>query len=63
MNKFNSKCSVEKNETLGRFVVASDDLDEGETVLIEDPILIFPVFGDDIQRCCKCFKKTIDICK
>ncbi|KAL5287691.1 hypothetical protein ACFFRR_008536 [Megaselia abdita] len=63
MNKFNNKCSVEKSDQLGRYVVSVQDIDEGETILTEKPILIFPVFGDETQRCCQCFKETGDICK
>ncbi|XP_033253835.1 uncharacterized protein LOC117193192 isoform X2 [Drosophila miranda] len=57
---FAKKCELKQNETLGRFVVAQCDLSAGETLLLEQPIVVLPHIGD--RRCSKCFKLTANFC-
>ncbi|XP_052839331.1 LOW QUALITY PROTEIN: SET domain-containing protein SmydA-8 [Drosophila gunungcola] len=58
---FVKKCEVKQNEALGRFVVAQCNLRAGETVLLEQPIVVLPHMGD--RRCSKCFKLTQSFCR
>ncbi|KAH8328871.1 hypothetical protein KR074_008212 [Drosophila pseudoananassae] len=58
---FAKKCQVKHNETLGRFVIALGNIRAGETLLLEEPILVLPHAGD--RRCSKCFKLTEDFCR
>ncbi|EDW35987.1 GL17552 [Drosophila persimilis] len=57
---FAKKCELKQNETLGRFVVARCDLSAGETLLLEQSIVVLPHIGD--RRCSKCFKLTATFC-
>ncbi|XP_041448982.1 uncharacterized protein LOC111076677 isoform X2 [Drosophila obscura] len=57
---FAKKCELKHNETLGRFVVARSSLSAGETVLLEQPVVVLPHIGD--RRCSKCFKLTDSFC-
>ncbi|KAH8321929.1 hypothetical protein KR067_009818 [Drosophila pandora] len=58
---FAKKCQVKQNETLGRFVIALGNIRAGETLLLEEPILVLPHAGD--RRCSKCFKLTEKFCR
>ncbi|EDV37403.1 uncharacterized protein Dana_GF11433 [Drosophila ananassae] len=58
---FAKKCQVKQNETLGRFVIALGNIRAGETLLLEEPILVLPHAGD--RRCSKCFKLTEEFCR
>ncbi|KAH8275274.1 hypothetical protein KR026_004449 [Drosophila bipectinata] len=58
---FAKKCQVKHNDTLGRFVIALGNIRAGETLLLEEPIVVLPHAGD--RRCSKCFKLTEDFCR
>ncbi|XP_017024502.1 SET domain-containing protein SmydA-8 [Drosophila kikkawai] len=58
---FAKKCEVKHNKTLGRFLVAQCNIRAGETLLLEQPIVVLPHIGD--RRCSKCFKLTTSFCK
>ncbi|XP_043641651.1 SET domain-containing protein SmydA-8 [Drosophila teissieri] len=58
---FARKCEIKQNDTLGRFVVALCNLRAGETLLLENPIVVLPQSGD--RRCSKCFKLTQSFCR
>ncbi|XP_017049346.1 SET domain-containing protein SmydA-8 [Drosophila ficusphila] len=58
---FAKKCELRQNDTLGRFVVALCNLRAGETVLLEQPIVVLPLMGH--RRCSKCFNLTQSFCK
>ncbi|ALC40935.1 CG9642 [Drosophila busckii] len=58
--EFTSKCAVKHNEQLGRYVVASCNIKEGETVLLEQPLLVLPNLGE--RRCCSCHHLTTRYC-
>ncbi|XP_068147750.1 SET domain-containing protein SmydA-8 [Drosophila tropicalis] len=57
---FAKKCQVKHNDTLGRFVVAVDNIRAGETLLVEEPIVILPHLGE--RRCARCLNLTTNFC-
>ncbi|XP_030554648.1 SET domain-containing protein SmydA-8 isoform X1 [Drosophila novamexicana] len=57
---FAKKCEVKQNETLGRYVVAATNIKAGETVLLEQPVLLLANNGD--RRCCNCHQLTSSFC-
>ncbi|EDV98137.1 GH22837 [Drosophila grimshawi] len=57
---FAKKCEVKENETMGRYVIASTNIREGETVLCEQPILLLSNNTD--RRCSSCYKLTNSFC-
>ncbi|XP_016996757.2 SET domain-containing protein SmydA-8 [Drosophila takahashii] len=58
---FTKKCEIKQNDTLGKFVVARCNLRAGETLLLEQPIVVLPQMGD--RRCSKCFRLTESFCR
>ncbi|KAL9875751.1 SET domain-containing protein SmydA-8-like isoform 1-T1 [Glossina fuscipes fuscipes] len=53
--------TIERNKTLGRHVVATKKLGVGETILLEQPILI--AASNNEIRCVNCFKLTESHCE
>lgn len=60
MEKFNVKCKVERNER--SYVIAVENIDAGEEILLENPILITPNWDSEI-RCSTCFRESNIVCK
>uniref|UniRef100_A0A1A9X3N9 SET domain-containing protein n=1 Tax=Glossina brevipalpis TaxID=37001 RepID=A0A1A9X3N9_9MUSC len=58
---FNQTFKIERNETLGRHVVATKNLKAGESILLEHPLLI--IASNNESRCVNCFKLTENHCK
>ncbi|XP_075168028.1 SET and MYND domain containing, arthropod-specific, member 6 [Haematobia irritans] len=59
-DEFCNKCKIYENETLGRYVKATEVIHAGETILLEKPILILASPGD--KRCCNCFRFAQQYC-
>ncbi|XP_061391829.1 SET domain-containing protein SmydA-8-like [Musca vetustissima] len=59
-DQFVEKCTVLKNEIVGRYVKSVEAIEAGETLLLEKPLLILPASGD--KRCCNCFRYAQQYC-
>lgn len=60
MEKFNEKCKVEKGER--NSVMALENIDAGEEILLENPVLVTPNWDSEI-RCSNCFRESNIVCK
>lgn len=54
------KCKVERSER--SCVIAVENIDAGEEILLENPILITPNWDSEI-RCSTCFRESNIVCK
>ncbi|XP_005188645.2 SET domain-containing protein SmydA-8 [Musca domestica] len=60
-DEFGKNCTICENETLGRYVKATEVIPAGETILLESPILILACKGD--KRCCNCYRFAQQYCR
>ncbi|XP_037915703.1 SET domain-containing protein SmydA-8-like isoform X2 [Hermetia illucens] len=59
---FNGKCIIKCNKIIGRHLVANKDIQAGETILKEEPIIVSPLWHSE-PRCANCYRETSTICK
>ncbi|XP_017866302.1 PREDICTED: protein msta [Drosophila arizonae] len=60
MEDFANKFEVKENETMGRYLVAAVNIKAGETLLLEQPLLLLANNAD--RRCCNCHQLTSTFC-